>query len=320
MQKKPPPLTAPPELDWHLIRVFLAVVDSGSLTAAATLLGASQPTLSRKIEELELHIGLSLFERAARGLRLTEAGEALLEPARRMRQAAQSVSLAALGHTQQLDGTVRLTASEMTSAYLLPPIITGIRARHPEIQIELVVSNQVENLLERQADIALRHTGVNQGGLIARRIGQLDLGAYAHADYVARMGGTLDPTHLERYHWIGYDTSDALLRGFRDAGMHVKRDFFGIRCDNHIVGWQLAQAGAGICLAPCVVADHAAGMHMVMPPSAIPPLPLWLTAHRELRHSRRIKTVFALLAEGLRAALGQPGVPASATATDPDLM
>ncbi|GJJ00872.1 LysR family transcriptional regulator [Duganella rhizosphaerae] len=319
MHSKPPTLTAPPEIDWHLIRIFLAVVDSGSLTAAATLLGTSQPTLSRRIEELELHIGMSLFERAARGLRLTAAGEALLEPARQMRLAAQSVSLTALSHTQQLDGTVRLTASEMTSAYLLPDIITRIRNHHPEIQIEVVVSNHVENLLERQADIALRHTDVSQNGLIARRIGQLDIGAYAHADYLAAVGGRVDPTCLDRYQWIGYDTSDALLRGFRDAGIPVKRDFFGIRCDNHITGWQLALAGAGICLAPCIVAGQAPQMRMVMPRSAIPPIPLWLTAHRELRSSRRIKIVFAMLVEGLRAALGQEGVPGRAAAADPDL-
>ncbi len=316
MHRKLPPLTAPPEVDWHLIRVFLAVVDSGSLTAAATLLGASQPTLSRKIEELELHIGMSLFERTARGLRMTAAGEALLEPARQMRVAAQSVSLAALGQTQQLDGTVRLTASEMTAAYVLPAIITRIRTRHPEIQIEVVVSNHVENLLERQADIALRHTGINQNGLIARRIGQLDLGAYAHQDYLAQVGGTIDLSNIGRYHWIGYDTSDALLRGFRDAGINVKRDFFCIRCDNHIAGWQMALAGAGICLAPCVVAQRSPEMRLVMPQSAIPPMPLWLTAHRELRHSHRIKTVFAMLAEGLRAAIGQHGIPGCANAAD----
>lgn len=314
MQRKPPSLTAPPEIDWHLIRVFLSVVEGGSLTAAAALLGASQPTLSRKIEELELHIGVSLFERAARGLRLTTAGEALLEPARQMRLAAQSVSLAALGQTQQLDGTVRLTASEMTAAYLLPAIITRIRTRHPEIQIEVVVSNHVENLLERQADIALRHTDVNQNGLIARRIGQLDVGAYAHVDYLAQVGGSIDLCHIDRYHWIGYDTSDALLRGFREAGIHIKRDFFCIRCDNHVAGWQMALAGAGICLAPRVVAERAPEMRLVLPQSAIPSMPLWLTAHRELRHSHRIKTVFAMLAESLRAAIGQHGVPGTSTA------
>jgi DNA-binding transcriptional LysR family regulator len=311
MNRKLPPVTAPPEIDWNLIRVFLAVVDSGSLTAAAAMLSASQPTLSRKIDELELHIGSSLFERAARGLRLTEAGEALVEPARQMKLAAQAVSLTALGQTQQLDGTVRLTASEMTAAYLLPDIIAKIRESHPEIQIEVVVSNHVENLLERQADIALRHTSPTQNGLIARRIGELEIGAFAHADYLAKVGDMVDPERIDSYHWIGYDSSDALLRGFREVGFPVKRDFFCIRCDNHITGWQMALSGAGICFAPCVIGARWPQMRMVMPASMVPSMPLWLTAHRELRNSRRIKMVFDMLAEGLHAALGEaPDDPA----------
>lgn len=312
MNRNLPPVIAPPEIDWSLIRVFLAVVDSGSLTAAAAMLSASQPTLSRKIDELELHIGNSLFERAARGLRLTKAGEALVEPARQMKLAAQAVSLAALAQTQQLDGTVRLTASEMTAAYLLPDIIARIRQRHPEIQIEVVVSNHVENLLERQADIALRHTNPTQSGLIARRIGDLQISAFAHDDYLATVGNAVDPERLGSYHWIGYDSSDALLRGFREVGFPVKRNFFCIRCDNHLAGWQMALAGAGICFAPCVIGARWPKMRTVMPASTVPSMPLWLTAHRELRSSRRIKIVFDMLAEGLHAVLADSGAAAAA--------
>lgn len=299
-----------PELDWHLVRVFLTVVESGSLTAAAGQLSASQSTLSRKIDELEIELGVALFERTARGLRLTTAGESLLEPARRMRQAAQAVSLTALGQTQQLHGTVRVTASEMTAAYLLPGPIRHIRSMHPEIQIELVVSNRVESLLERQADIALRHTEVEQQDLIARRLGQLELGAYAHRDYLAQAGGAVDPGQLARYDWIGYDTSDALLRGFSQAGNPVTREFFNLRCDNHIVGWQLALAGAGICVAPRIVADCAPAVQLALPATTIAPLPLWLVSHRELRHAPRIQAVFALLGDSLQAMLAGQCAPA----------
>ena len=304
MTRKLPKASPPPEIDWNLIRAFLAVVDTGSLTSAAGLFGASQPTLSRKIDEMESCVGTSLFERAARGLRLTEAGEALVEPARQMKQAAQALSLAALGQTQQLGGSVRLTASEMTAAYLLPDTIAKLRLSNPEIQIEVVVSNHLENLLERQADIALRHTRPTQSGLIARRIGELEIGAFAHRDYVAKVGGTVDRTRLASYQWIGYDSSDALLRGFRDVGMPVDRSFFSIRCDNHITGWQLALAGAGICFAPCIIGARFPEMQMVMPVSWVPSMPLWLTAHRELRDSRRIKLVFDVLAEGLLDVIG----------------
>jgi DNA-binding transcriptional LysR family regulator len=287
-----------PQLDWNLIRAFLAVVDGGSLTAAATMLAASQPTLSRQIAELESRIGAALFERVARGLRLTAVGAALVESARRMQLAAQSLSLAALGNAQQLAGTVRITASEMTAAYLLPDILAGLRRSHPEIEIELVASNRIENLLERQADIALRHTRPAQSGLIARRLGDIRLGAFAHVDYLARVGGALELTRLQDYDWIGYDQSDALLRGFRAAGIKVGREFFRLRCDNHVVCWQLALSGAGISFAPCAVAQHWPQMQSVLPQTMVPPMPLWITAHREVRNSIRIQLVFQRLSEG----------------------
>lgn len=297
------PSTAP-QLDWNLIRAFLAVADSGSLTGAAAMLAASQPTLSRQIGELESRVGASLFERVARGLRLTHAGEALLEPARQMQMAAQALSLAALGQTQQLAGSVRLTASEMTSAYLLPDILAGLKQTHPEIQIEVLVSNSVENLLERQADIAIRHTRPAQGGLIARRIGELKIGAFARADYLARVGGKIDLNRLGDYDWIGYDRSDLMLRGFRKAGFKVDREFFRFRCDNHIVCWQAALAGVGIGLAPSQIVRRWPEMEPVLPEAMVPPLPVWLTAHRELRNSPRIQKVFAALAEGLQPFAG----------------
>ncbi len=292
------------EIDWSLIRLFLAVVDTGSLTAAAVMMGTSQPTLSRKIEELEERVGTSLFERAARGLRLTDAGTALLDPARQMKLAAEALSLTAVVHTQEMAGTVRLTASEMTAAYLLPELITRLRQRHPEIQIEVVVSNHMENLLERQADIALRHARPTQSGLVTRRIGDLAIEAFAHREYMASVGGVIDVQRMQGYNWIGYDNSDSLLRGFRDAGMNVDRSFFCIRCDNNIMGWQLAVAGAGICLAPRIIGARWPEMVSVLPPSSVPPIPLWLTAHREVRNSKRVKAVFDMLAEGLRQMLG----------------
>lgn len=299
MNSKTTPSPTAQSFDWNLIRAFLAVVESGSLTGAASILGASQPTLSRQIGELEKRVGAALFERVARGLRLTQAGEALVEPARRMQMAAQALSLTALGQTQQLAGTVRLTASEMTSAYLLPDILAGLRRAQPEIQIELVASNRIENLLERQADIAIRHVRPSQSGLIARRIGELKMGAYAHADYLARVGGKVDPKHPQAYDWIGYDSTDLLLRGFRKAGIPANREFFGFRCDNHIVDWQAALAGVGIGFAPYTIARRWPEMHSVLPKKMVPPMPVWLTVHRELRGNLRIQRVFEALAAGL---------------------
>ena len=288
------------QLDWNLLRAFLAVVDAGSLTGATRMLATSQPTLSRQIAELELSVGMALFERVARGLRLTAAGESLVWPARQMQTAAQAVSLTALGQAQQLAGTVRLTASEMISAYVVPPILAQLRQTHPEIQIELVASNQVENLLERQADIAIRNVRPSQSSLTARRVGDAKMGAFAHVNYLARIGGHVDLARAAEYDWIGYDKSDMLLRGFRAAGLPVKPEFFAFRCDNHVVAWQAALAGLGIGFAPASVAAYWPDMKSVLPDKTIPKMPIWVTVHRELRHSARIRAVFDTLADGLQ--------------------
>jgi DNA-binding transcriptional LysR family regulator len=284
--------------DWNLVRTFLAVVENGSLTAAATALGSSQPTVSRQIAELETDLGAALFERAARGFTLTEAGSALVEPARQMQIAAQALSMKAFGQIQELAGAVRIAGSEMTCAYTLPGILSGFRVEHPNIQIEILASNQVENLLERRADIAIRHTRPTQTGLIARHLGDLHVGAFAHSDYLERVGGKIDLKRVEQYDWIGHDTSDALIRAFTAAGIPATRELFPFRCDNHVVGWQLATQGAGVGFAPYHVARQWPQMRAVLPPDATPDMPVWITAHRELRDSPRIQLMFKWLADG----------------------
>lgn len=285
------------QTDWNLIRAFVAVAQHGSLTRAALALQVSQPTLSRQIAELEQAMAAALFERQARGLRLTARGEALLEPAQRMLAAAQAVSLTAAAQDEALAGTVRLTASEMVSAYVLPPLLARLAREHPAIQIELVASNALGNLLEREADIAIRMVRPTQTALIARHIADWEVGFFAHRDYLAGVGGT--ELAVQAYRWIGLDQSTVLIDGFKSAGYSVDREFFAMRCENHMVNWQCVLAGLGVGIGIKVVATRFAELELVWPQQEIPPLPVWLTAHRELRSSPRLRLVFDYLAAGL---------------------
>ena len=289
------------EFDWSLLRAFLEVAQTGSLSRAATALGSSQPTLSRQIATLETQVGQALFERTTRGMRLTEAGEAMRAPAQRMREHAQQFALVAGGKAQTLAGTVRVTASEIFSAYVLPPLIRKLRDAHPEIQIELVASNTLENLIERDADIALRMVRPQQAALIARRLPDQPLGMYAHHDYVLAHGKPSISNMLE-HRWVGYDRSDMMLRGFRAAGFPVGRELFGFRCDNQVVAWQAVLAGMGIGAGTHRVAALSPQLVRVLPKIVIPPMPMWITAHRELRGTPRLKLVFDALSESLAAA------------------
>ncbi|WP_397534308.1 LysR family transcriptional regulator [Roseateles sp.] len=282
-------------LDWSQLQSFLAVAEAGSLSRAAPLLGQSQPSLSRQLASLEASVGQALFERHSRGLTLTAAGRALLPAARRMREGAQDLSLAVAAQGQQLAGTVRLTASEIVSAYFLPELLAGLRRQHPEIQLELVASNEVENLLERSADIALRMVRPAQGMLVARKLGDWPLGMFAHRRYLDRMGMPTRDTMAD-HEWLGYDRSDQMLRGFAAAGFQVGPEFFGLRCDHQVVLWEAVRAGMGIGIGLKALAARDADLVQVLPELEIPPLPLWLTAHRELRDTPRLRLVFDAIA------------------------
>jgi DNA-binding transcriptional LysR family regulator len=289
----------PQRIDWNLLKSFCSVADMGSLTAAARVLGVSQPTLSRQVAELEELLGVALFERASRGLRLTEAGTALLPPARHMLAAAQAVSLASAGQHREVAGTVRITASEIISAFVLPPILAALRGAYPAIQIELVASNRIDNLLEREADIAVRMLRPTQTGLISKKVADYPMGFYAHKSYVARNRQGKAGEREHEFDWIGLDQSNQLIDGFRAAGWNVDKTFFSFRCDNQVVGWQAVLAGVGVGIGLKRVAQHHAELVQVMKEQAVPDLPVWLTAHRELRDSPRIRAVFDFLAEAL---------------------
>lgn len=293
----------PQQIDWNLLKSFHLVADLGSLTRASSSLGLSQPTLSRQIAELEALMGASLFERTARGLSLTEAGAALVEPARRMLAAAQGISLAATARNREVAGTVRITASEVMSAYVLPAVFAELRQAWPAIQIELVASNRVDNLLAREADIAIRMVRPEQAGLIARKVADYPLGFYAHEAYLANRADK--GSDWSDYDWVGLDQSSALIEGFRNAGVVVDKSFFSFRTDNQIVGLQAVLAGLGVGIAPKRVARQFPQLAQVMPRQKLPALPVWLTAHRELRDSARIRAVFDFLAEALANETGK---------------
>ena len=307
MNDKTRPTAPRSEPDWALLRAFLEVAQSGSLSRAAVALGSSQPTLSRQMAQLEAQLGHALFERTTRGVRLTEAGAALRAPVERMREQALQFELVAAGRSQGLAGTVRVTASEIFSAYVLPPLLFALRESHPEIQIELVASDRLENLLERDADIALRSVRPRQAALVARRLADQPLGLYAHRDHV-RAHGKPTATTLRQHAWVGYDRSDQFLRGFRAAGMAADKAMFGFRCDNQIVAWQAVLAGLGIGVMVQSVAAEFAQVVRVLPRVVIAPLPLWITAHRELRDTPRLRVVV----DALVRALAAPGAAGTA--------
>jgi DNA-binding transcriptional LysR family regulator len=293
----------PATIDWNLLRALGAVLAQGSLTQAAARLGSSQPTLSRQIAALESALGAPLFERGARRLIPTGAALALAEPAARMLAAAQACALAADAAGSAADdlaGTVRLTASEVVSTQVLPALLADLARRQPAIQIELVPSDTVSNLLEREADIAVRMLRPTQGTLITRHIADWPLGFYARPELLAAHGGAPTPATLHQHRWVGFDQSPQMIDGFAAAGFSVDRRFFAFRSDHQVLNLAAVRAGLGIGVLLAPLARRLPELVPVLPELRLPVLPVWLTAHRELRASRRLKTVFNFLAEALQ--------------------
>lgn len=286
-------------LDWSLVKAFLAVAEHGSLSAAARRLNASQPTLGRQIKQLESDLAAELFIRHAKGFELTETGSALIAPAQQMQTAMQQIALTAAGQQEALGGTVRITASVVLSAAHLPAIIADIRNAEPDIAIELAPSDDTRNLLFREADIAIRMYRPTQLDLITQHIGDIPLGVYAARDYVARRGSPSLQTIMD-HDFVGYDANTAIIDGFNQAGFGITRDFFKTRCDDQHAYWELVCAGCGIGFSQRSIGAADGRVQEIDLGFPLPPLPVWLTAHEVMRQTPRIRRVWDMLADGLR--------------------
>jgi DNA-binding transcriptional LysR family regulator len=291
-------------IDWAKLQSFVCVAEHGSLSAAARATGASQPTLSRHIAMLEQEIGVRLFDRTSEGLTLTTTGSDIYENARDMSLSADQISLIASGRSQEVSGTVRITASDTVACYSLPSMLTALRQAEPQIAIELVASNQTNNLLRREADIAVRMYRPTQNDVITRKVGELKLGFFASTDYLERRGRLARPEELLQHELIGHDLNDGLIQGFRKGGLAIDRDAFSFRSDAMYTHLEFVRAGWGIGLLHVDQALETPGLEVVLPDLPIPPLEFWLTAHAELKTSARIRRVYDFLADALLARYG----------------
>jgi DNA-binding transcriptional LysR family regulator len=293
----------PNRFDWALVRSFLAVLDAGSLMGAARRLNAQQPTLSRLVAELEAQLGTPLFERTGRGVTPTAAALAIADAARQMEAGALTLSRSLASARNAETGTVRITTSEVAATWLLPPLIAQLQAQEPGLAIELVASNQLTNLLRREADIAVRMVRPAQDSLVARKLGEIPIIAAAHRDYLARVGTPRRPEDLAGHRLIGFDRDDGILRGFAQMGMPLTREHFALRTDAQIAYGQLVAAGAGIGFVAGYVLGQWPGVVPLLPQLAIPALPCWLAVHREIRASRLVRRVYDFLAETIPPAI-----------------
>ncbi|MGN6147793.1 MAG: LysR family transcriptional regulator [Rhizomicrobium sp.] len=287
------------DLGWDHYRSFLAVVRRGSLSAAARDLDLTQPTLGRHIAALEKAIGAKLFTRSQTGLKPTQTALELVPHAEAMAASAEALQRAASGEADTARGTVRVTASEIVGVEILPPILTAFREKHPQIAIELSLSNQSQDLLRREADIAVRMIKPTQKALVARKIGDVELALFAHRRYLAKHGTPETLDDLMRHTIIGFDADDAPVRGMK--GRPVTRELFAFRSDNDHAQLAMLRAGFGIGGTHMRIAARDKNLVHLPFEAFEMNLPVWLVMHEDLRGARRVRLLYEHLAEGLCA-------------------
>ena len=285
--------------DWDLYRTFAAVLREGSLSGAARKLGLTQPSVARHIDSLEAAVGTELFVRSQRGLSPTDRALALQPYTETLIATTAAMLRMASGGSDEVAGAVRVTASEVVGVEHLPLILARLRQTHPALSVELVLSNAVDDLLQRQADIAVRMVEPAQQALVARRVGAFTIGLHARQDYLERRGTPRSLADLAGHDLIGVDTETPAVRAVLSRLPGFDRASFALRTDSDIAQLAAIRAGFGIGVCQVEIARRDAELVRVLPEAFAYDLPVWIVMHEDIRTGARYRAVFDALAAGL---------------------
>ncbi len=287
-------------MDWNALQDFLTVAETGSLSAAARRLSVSQPTVGRRIEQLEKSLNTVLFLRTPRGLQLTQSGENILENARQMQASVDTIERRVSGENQQLEGLVRISLTEALGAIWLPARLAEFHENNPNLQLELHVDDAAVNLIRREADIAVRLAKPDQQDLVARRVGSLHIGLYASPDYLQRRGTPMRMEELHQHLHVGYDQAMHTIPAIqRLEGLFLARHIRH-RSSSRIGLHEAAANGLGIAAISCVTADADPRLTRVLEDVMDYSREIWLITHVDLLRSARVRAVFDFLVSALQ--------------------
>jgi DNA-binding transcriptional LysR family regulator len=286
--------------DWNQVRAFLATLEQGTLSAAARELGLTQPTVGRQVTALEAYLAVTLFEKAGRQLVPTPVALELAEHVRDMAEAATRLSLAATGQSKSVEGLVKITATEVYSALVLPDFVARLKECFPGIVIEIVATNSVSDLRQREADIAIRNAEPTDPDMIARRVRMDSGGLFATPDYINDHGPFRKLSDLHGAHFVGLANDARFLQALQARGVPVTESNIVAYSSNHLVHWELAKRGLGLAVSGWEAGALTSGMVPVLREELSFEFPVWLVAPQELKTSRRVRVVYDALVEHLR--------------------
>jgi len=285
-------------MEWSDVRIFLAVMRSGTLGGAARSLRLSHPTVGRRLRALEEATGQTLFQRTADGHVLTEEGRAIVAHAEQMEEGALAMERRLAGQEQQLRGSLRISSADWFGAYVLPPIIAEFTSAYPGVEVEVLTGTRLFSLAQRESDIAFRIVPFDTSDIIQRRLAPLNYGVY-----VAAHGPEPEFGDGTGFRLITHDTSTGqfpdiawLMDSFPNADPVM-------RSNNRNVQARMCREGVGIAVLPRAVGNQTAGLRELDLPSAPPGRAIWMGYHRDLKHLQRLRAFIGVVEKHLREVL-----------------
>jgi DNA-binding transcriptional LysR family regulator len=288
----------PNPLDWDDLRHFLAIVERGSISGAATLLKVNHSTVLRRIGALEDGLGQRLFDRLPGGYTLTAQGHALAEQLAGVRERIEAAQRQVQGGDTQLRGSVRLTTTDTLLHGLLLPVLAGFRTRHPEVQLEVTVDNSFLSLTQREADVAVRGTNQPPENLVGRRAGAIRTALYGAQRYLDALPPGAGPAD---WHWVALDESLAHLEQARRVRAQVDAARIALRLDTLVGMADAVAAGLGVGWLLCPLALQRPGLVELAPPAPEMDTGIWVLTHPDLKAVARVKALTDFLFDALSA-------------------
>jgi DNA-binding transcriptional LysR family regulator len=285
-----------PPIPWDDLRYVLAVAAEGSLAGAARALGVNHTTVLRRVNAFEERLGLRLFERLPTGYFLTSGGAELIEAARLMEDTVTALERRLAGQDRRLAGAVRVTTTDTLIDMLLPPILAAFRAKHPSIQVELILSNEAFNLAKRAADVAIRPADNPPEGLIGRRVSAIAFAIYAGRGYLAQTGKMED---LSKRAWLAPTDELSTTSVAQWMRVALPQAEIALKANSLLALRRAAVENLGLAALPCYLGDSSNDLIRVRPPIPAMTTALWILTHEDLRRSARVRAFTEFVAAAI---------------------
>jgi DNA-binding transcriptional LysR family regulator len=283
------------DVSWDDFRLVKAIADARGLPGAADQLGVNHSTVFRRLAQIEDSLGATLFERRRAGYAPTPAGEAMVALATRVEEDITGFTRKLAGQEFLPSGELLVTTNDSLLLHLLTPAFARFRVKHPDVRLDVVISNQALNLSKRDADVAIRATDNPPENLVGRRIARIAWALYGRADEFPKTG-EIDVATLYGRPWVSLGDNLATLKAVRFVQEHIAPQQVAYKINSVLGLAEAVENGIGIGHLPCFIGDQRATLRRLSPPNPDYAADLWLLTHPDLRHSPRVRVFLDFLA------------------------